>query len=78
MESDQKSHQQTTQSAAIIMTNGQWARSNIDMANTFSEHLAEVFQLFSRNVSIAPSDDLAIMNLNRQIDNNIFIVFTIT
>ena len=52
------------------MKNGQWTRSNIDIANTFSEALAEVFQPFSRDVSIPPSDDLAVMNLNPQINNN--------
>ena len=51
MESDKKTHQQTTYSAAIKMRNGQWARSNIDIANIFSEHLAEVFKILSRDVS---------------------------
>ena len=66
-----KTHQQTTHSAAIKMRNGEWARSNTEIANTFSEHLAEVFQPFSRDVSIPPSDDLAIMNFNSEIHNNI-------
>ena len=48
MESDQKPHQQTTHAAAIKMRNGQWARSNIDIANTFAntfgkKDLADVF-----------------------------------
>ena len=64
-----KTNQQTTHSAALRMRNSQWARSNTDTANTFSEHLAEVFQPFSREVSIPPSDDLAVMNFNSQLDN---------
>ena len=62
-----RAHQQTTHSAATRMRNSQWPRSNLHLANTFSEHLAEVFQPFSRDVSIPSSNDLAIMNL----DNNI-------
>ena len=62
-----KTHQQTTHTAAIRIRNGQWARSNIEIANTFWEHLAEVFQPFSKDVFIPPSYELAIMNLNTQI-----------
>ena len=53
------------------MRNGQWARSNMDIANTLSEHLVEVFQPFCRNVSISAAGNLAIMNLSAQINNNI-------
>ena len=66
-----KTQQQTTHSAAIKMRNGQWARSNIDIANTFAEHLADVFQPFPRDVSILPSDDIAIQNNIPQSVNDI-------
>ena len=53
------------------MRNGQWARSNIDIANTFAEHLADVFQPFPRDVSILPSDDISIQNNIPQSVNDI-------
>ena len=71
MKSDQKTHQQTTHSAAIKMRNCQWARSNIDIANAFAEHLVDVFQPYPRDVSILPSDDIAFQNNIPQSVNDI-------
>ena len=45
--------------------------SNIDIANTFAEHLADVFQPSPRDVSILPSVDLAFNNIISQSASNI-------
>jgi hypothetical protein len=42
MEGDQK--KQITKSSPLRTTQGTWARSDIEKANTFAEHLANVFQ----------------------------------
>ena len=66
MESDQK-NLPANNSFCRYKIIGEWARSYTEIANTLLEHLAELFQPFSRDASIAASNNLSIMNLNFEI-----------
>lgn len=57
-----KIHQQTNHCSAIKKANGDWARSDAEVANSFSYHLTEVFQPFPREISTSSSEEDVILN----------------
>ena len=56
---------QTLHSSAITKSNGDWAKSDTEIPDTFASHLDEVFSPFPRDPSISAIEEEHITNLVR-------------
>ena len=53
---------QTNHNSAIKMANGQWAKNDADIANTFATHLSSVFTPYPRSTFITTNEECLIVN----------------